>query len=167
MSVAPARVKRTEESGEDPFVERILLASEGRPFSKAAIARTVELARPEGASVHVFSIARVHGVAFGLQTPGLRPSKAEWAEQRAQVTAAIKALKKKGIEAEGHVLGTRKSTRRILDEAAKERCDAIVMGADPDRMRLISDMLWEQEPQRVRRRAKIPVILVVEDGSAG
>jgi nucleotide-binding universal stress UspA family protein len=161
--LALTRSRRTYEAGQDPFVERILLASEGRPFSKAAIARTVELARPEGASVHVFTIARVYGVAFGLQTPGLRPSKAEWAERRAEVTAAVKALKKKGVAAEGHVLGTRKSTRRILDEAAKEGCDAIVMGADPDRFRIISDMLWEQEPQRVRRRAKIPVFLVLDE----
>jgi nucleotide-binding universal stress UspA family protein len=163
VSIALTRVRRTREAGQDPFVERILLASEGRPFSKAAIARTVELARPEGASVHVFTIARVYGVAFGLQTPGLRPSKAEWAQRHAEVTAAVKALKKKGVAAEGHVLGTRKSTRRILDEAAKEGCDAIVMGADPDRFRIISDMLWEQEPQRVRRRAKIPVFLVVDE----
>jgi nucleotide-binding universal stress UspA family protein len=163
VSIALTRVRRAQETGQDPFIERILLASEGRPFSKAAIARTVELARPEGASVHVFTIARVYGVAFGLQTPGLRPSKAEWKERHAEVAAAVKALKKNGVSAEGHVLGTRKSTRRILDEASKEGCDAIVMGADPDRFRIISDMLWEQEPQRVRRRAKIPVFLVVDE----
>ena len=51
--------------------ERILLASEGRAISEAAIARTIELARPGGASVHVFSVARVHGVAFALPNPGL------------------------------------------------------------------------------------------------
>jgi nucleotide-binding universal stress UspA family protein len=147
-------------STEDPLFERILLASEGRAFSAAAIAKTVELARPGNATVHVFSIARVHGVTFGLQTPGLMPTKAEWKEQYALVEKAIRALKKKGVSAEGHVLGTRKSTKKILGEAAKENCDAIVMGADPDRFRLISDMMWEQEPQRVRRRAKLPVYLV-------
>jgi nucleotide-binding universal stress UspA family protein len=114
--------------------------------------------------VHVFSIARVHGVAFGLPNPGLLPTKAEWKQQHALVAKAIARLKRKGIEAEGHVLGTRKATKKILEEARVHECDAIVMAADPDRNRIIADMLWEQEPQRVRRRAKLPVFLVVEDG---
>jgi hypothetical protein len=37
------------------------------------------------------------------------------------------------------------------------------MAADPDRARLIGDMIWSQEPQRVRRRAKLPVFLVVDE----
>jgi nucleotide-binding universal stress UspA family protein len=143
--------------------ERILLASEGRPISDAAIARVVELARPSGASVRVFSIARVHGVGFGLPNPGLLPTKREWDEQRKIVNQAVKRLERKGLEADGHVVGTRKSTKRILQEAQIAECDAIVMAADPDRNRLVGDMLWSQEPQRVRRRAKVPVFLVVEE----
>lgn len=144
--------------------DRILLASEGRPFSDAAIARVVELAKPSEASVRVFSIARVHGVSFGMQTPGLLPTKAEWKEQREIVNRAVKRLERKGIDADGHVVGTRKSTKRILQEAAFAGCDAIVMGADPDRNRVQGDFMWSQEPQRVRRKAKkIPVFLVTED----
>ena len=37
------------------------------------------------------------------------------------------------------------------------------MAADPDRNRVVGNVLWTQEPQRVRRRAKIPVFLVVEE----
>jgi nucleotide-binding universal stress UspA family protein len=142
--------------------KRILLASEGRAISNAAIARVVELAKPAGASVHVFTVARVHGVAFGMPSPGLLPTKREWAEQREIVEKAIKRLKRKGIDATGHVLGTRKATAKIIEEAAKEHCEAIVMAADPDRNRVVADMMWSQEPQRVRRRAKLPVFLVVE-----
>ncbi|MGI8716191.1 MAG: universal stress protein [Solirubrobacteraceae bacterium] len=142
--------------------QRILLASEGRPISAAAVARTIELAGG-GASVHVFSIARVHGVAFGLPSPGLLPTKAEWQQQRDLVAKAVKRLRRKGVEANGHVVGTRKSTKRILAEAATEGCDAIVMTADPDRNRLTGDLLWSQEPQRVRRKAKLPVFLVAPD----
>ena len=93
MSTA-ARVKEPPSAAEGPF-ERILLASEGRTFSDAAIARVVELARSSDASVRVFSIARVHGVAFGMQTPGLLPTKAEWAEQREIVDKAVKRLERK------------------------------------------------------------------------
>jgi nucleotide-binding universal stress UspA family protein len=142
----------------------VLLASEGREISEAAIERAAELARASGGYVRVFSIARVHGVAFGLQTPGLMPTRREWQEQRDIVAKAVKRLKRLGLEADGHVVGTRKSTKRICQEAARWACGAIVMTADPDRFRLVGDMLWTQEPQRVRRRAKVPVHLVV-DGS--
>jgi nucleotide-binding universal stress UspA family protein len=153
---------RSEEWAGQRF-ERILLASEGRAISDAAIARVTELARKPGATVHVFSIARVHGVSFGFPNPGLLPTKAEWREQREIVASAVKRLQRKGIEADGHVVGTRKSTKRICAEAALKQCEAIVMAADPDRNRLIRDLLWSQEPQRVRRKAKVPVFLVVEE----
>ena len=142
--------------------QRILLASEGRPISDAAVARVIELADPSGSSVRVFSVARIHGVSFGLQTPGLFPSKREWAEQRDIVAKAAKRLRRKGIEADGHVFGTRKATKRICEEAAMAKCEAIVMTADADRNRFLADFMWTQEPQRVRRKARIPVFLVLE-----
>jgi nucleotide-binding universal stress UspA family protein len=165
MSLTTPRVRRKQPppSEEPAGFERILLASEGRPISDAAIERVVELARSSDATVRVLSIARVHGVAFGLQTPGLLPTKKEWEEQRKIVDRAVRRLERKGIEADGHVVGTRKSTKRILAEAMLAGCDAIVMAADPDRNRVVGDMLWSQEPQRVRRRAKIPVFLVVTE----
>ena len=52
---------------------------------------------------------------------------------------AVKRLERKGIEADGHVVGTRKSTKRILQEAELAGCDAIVMAADPDRNRVVGD----------------------------
>jgi nucleotide-binding universal stress UspA family protein len=160
-------------AADDPAVDvdrqpqRILLASEGRPFPDAVLARTIELARRSGASVHVFTIARVHGTAFGLPSPGLLPTKREWAEQREIVAQAIKRLERKGIDADGHVFGTRDATKAILKEAAREGCDAIVMAADPDRNRFTGNMMWAQEPQRVRRKAKLPVFLVRDEDAGG
>jgi nucleotide-binding universal stress UspA family protein len=151
------------QSPEEQRFERILLASEGRPIPDAAVERVLELAKRPGATAHVFSIARVHGVAFGMQTPGLLPSRREWEEQREIVAKAVKRLQRKGIEAKGHVLGTRKATKKILEEATREGCDAIVMAADADRNRFIGDMMWTQEPQRVRRKARVPVFLVVDE----
>jgi nucleotide-binding universal stress UspA family protein len=160
-AVAPASGRERLAEGES--FERILLASEGRAIPQAAVDLVIDLVRSSGGSARVFSIARIHGVAFGMQTPGLLPTRQEWAEQREIVRKAIKRLKRAGIEADGHVLGTRKATKRIVQEAVKEGCDAIVMAADPDRNRFIADFLWTQEPQRVRRRAKVPVFLVVEE----
>jgi len=163
MSVSSLRASTVEQPDSDGPFERILLATEGRQISDAAVARVVALARKSGASVHVFSIARVHGTSFGFPSPGLLPTKKEWAERREMVGKIVKRLKRKGIEADGHVLGTRKATKRICERAQEQGCDAIVMTADPDRNRVVADMLWSQEPQRVRRKAKQPVFLVIDD----
>lgn len=139
--------------------EHVLLASEGRAIPQAALLRVAELVAP-GGSVRVLSVARVHGVSFGLPNPGLLPTKREWDQQREQVRSAIRALRKRGIDADGRVVGTRNAAKLICAEADAGGCEAIVMAADPDRPRLLANMLWSQEPQRVRRRAKVPVFLV-------
>jgi universal stress protein family protein len=141
-------------------VDRVLLASEGRGFSAGAI----RFASSLGAPVRVFSIARVYGVAFGFPNPWLAPSRREWQEQRDIVAAAIHALERQGVRADGHIVGTRKATKGILREATRHGCGAIVMAADPPRNRLVADLMWSQEPYRVARRASIPVYLVVENG---
>ena len=75
-----------------------------------------------------FSIARVHGTAFGFPSPGLLPTKSEWQEQR-DLVARGQALRK-GLQAEGEVVGTREAAARICSRPSG-RCDAIVMAADP------------------------------------
>lgn len=162
MSAAPSPALTDDRVSEQRF-DRILLASEGRDIPDSVIARIVELAYKDGSSVHVLSIARVHGVAFGLPNPGLLPTKAEWDEQREIVRKAVNRLRRKGLDADGHVIGTRKATRRICEEAVMKECQAIVMAADPDRGRFVGDTMWTQEPQRVRRKATVPVFLVRED----
>jgi nucleotide-binding universal stress UspA family protein len=143
----------------------ILLASEGRTIPRAAAERAAELARAAGLPVHVFAIARLHGTGFALPNPWLRPNAGEWQVQRDSVAGAIKVLERKGVQADGDILGTRKATRRIVEAAERLGCEAIVMAADPPRHVLVRDFLWSQEPYRVQRKAKIPVHLVV-DGSA-
>jgi nucleotide-binding universal stress UspA family protein len=95
-----------------------------------------------------------------MPNPGLLPNKKEWDEQRGVVAEAVKQLKKRGVDASGQVLATRKVTKHILAEAARYECGAIVMAADRPRNRLVADLMWSQEPYRVQRRARVPVILV-------
>ncbi len=90
------------------------------------------------------------------------PTKKEWAEQREIVDKTIRRLERKGLKAAGHVVGTRNATKKILAEARKEGCEAIIMAADPDRNRVTGNMMWSQEPQRVRRKSKLPVYLVTD-----
>jgi nucleotide-binding universal stress UspA family protein len=142
---------------------RILLATDGRPIPDSTIARVLELAPLWGASVRVFSIVRIYGRSFGLPNAGPLPTKRDWERQRAIVADAVKRLSGKGVEVEGNVVAARKPAKQICAEATKDGCEAIVMAAGPDRNRLLGDMLWSQEPQRVRRRARVAVFLVLDE----
>ncbi len=143
-------------------IKGILLASEGRPFAPKTIDYVAQMAKSAGAFVHILSILRVWGTSLGFPMPGLMPSKREWDECRSRLAGAIEIMERRGVQVRAHALATRKCRKRILAEAERLGCNVIVMAADPPRHWLISDFLWNQEPYRVRRRAKIPVYLVVD-----
>jgi len=141
----------------------ILLASEGRPISQAAMKLAQRMAGIAGAEVHVLSIARVWGTSFGMPHPGLLPNRREMQERHESVASAVTWLRRHNIEASGQVTGTRNAAKRILAEARRRRADAIVMAADPPLHWFVSGMVWSQEPYRVRRLASIPVYLVIDE----
>ena len=140
----------------------MLLASESREIPTSAIDLAARIAKRSGAPVHVFTIARVWGTSYGFPNPGLQPTKREWDEQRHNVAKAIGRLERKGVEARGRVIGTRAGAKRIVKEARRLDCDAIVMAADPPANPVIRNFMWSQEPHRVKRRARVPVLLVVD-----
>ena len=164
--MTPLRRRTQQPDVDDLRVERVLLASEGRVISPEAIDFAARVAQRGGGEVHVFSVARVWGTGLGLPNPGLMPSKREWDEQRTVVGDAVAALERHDVKARGHVLATRKATKRILSEADRLGCEAIVMAADPPRNRFLADLMWSQEPYRVQRRSQIPVYLVTRAGSS-
>ena len=154
--------------GPDPdslTVRAVLLASEDREIPTSAIDLAARIAKRSGAPVHVFTIARVWGTSFGFPNPGLNPTKREWDAQRHNVEKAVGRLERKGVKAQGRVIGTRAGAKRIVKEAQRLGCDAIVMGADAPRNPLIRNFVWRQEPYRVRRRANVPVFLVVDQAA--
>jgi len=149
--------------------KHVLLASEGRKIPDEAIRFAANLARHGQArngqaKVDVLSVARIWGTSFGLPNPGLLPTRKEWDEQRDQVAAAVKVLQRRKVVAAGHVIGARHAGKRIIAEAQRLGCDAIVMAAEAPRHWLIGSLLWSQEPYRVRRRARLPVYVVEVSG---
>ncbi len=64
---------------------------------------------------------------------------------------AIGRLERKGVEADGRVVATRAGAKRIVREARRLDCDAIVMAADPIRNPLIRSFIWS--PGAVARAA--------------
>jgi nucleotide-binding universal stress UspA family protein len=155
----------TEPDPESLSVRAVLLASEDREIPTSAVDLAARIAKRSGAPVHVFTVARIWGTSYGFPNPGLQPTKREWDEQRHNVEKAVGRLERKGVKARGNVIGTRAGAKRIVKEAQRLGCDAIVMGADPIRSPLIRNFIWRQEPYRVRRRANVPVFLVVDQAA--
>ena len=124
------------------------------------LARAVELARAGDGAVHVLAIGRVHGSGFGLPNPGLLPTRKEVEELYDLVDGTVRELERKGLQADGQVLTTRNGAKRIVREALRRRCQAIVMGADPPRGVLVRNFMWSQEPQRVQKMSRVPVHLI-------
>jgi nucleotide-binding universal stress UspA family protein len=145
---------------------RILLASEGRKIPAVAVAFAARLAKNAHGEIHVLSIARIWGSSLGLPHPGLMPNSREWKAQHDLVAEALAGFKRLGIEATGQVLSSRNAGKRILTEARRRGVDAIVMAADGPRHWLINDLVWSQEPYRVRRLAPIPVYLIEADSTS-
>ena len=143
-------------------VGRLLLASEGRSFAPEAIDAAAAWLEADGTML-VLSIARIWGSALGLPNPWLQPSRHEWKAQRDLVAAAIAALEARGVAATGKVVATRNAAGRIVKEVAAGGFEAVVMGADASKRRLVSPLFWDQEPQRVRRLSRLPVLLVGAD----
>jgi hypothetical protein len=114
----------------------VLLASTGQPFSAGSIALAVELA--QGSRIRVVTIARIHGASFGLQHPGLMPTKKEKDAAQALVANAIKRIQRAGGAADGEVVMTRSPGRSfaraarsagvarvIIDQAGERRLDRL------------------------------------------
>jgi hypothetical protein len=110
----------------------VLLASTGKPFTEAAVAEAARLAGglPAG-RVRVITVARVHGSAFGLQHPGLMPSKKEKDAAQAVVTEAIKALQRSGLKADGEVVITRSPGRSFARAARAAGASHVVLDHPP------------------------------------
>lgn len=125
----------------------VVLATDGRPLSARATEQAAQLA--SGGSVAVVTIARIHGFAFGLQNPGLLPTRRERDEQRALVESAIAALKRAKVSADGQVAITRNAGKVIAKVALTRGAPHVVMDAD-GRGRL--RRLVEGDPVRVVRR---------------
>jgi nucleotide-binding universal stress UspA family protein len=154
---------RAQADCEPSTMQRVLLASEGRPFEDDVVDLAASLVHPRTGRVRVLTIARLWGTGLGIPHPGLRPNKSEMAVHEDNVRQAIRRLKASGLRADGHIITTRKPYKAILGEVDRLQSDVIVMGADSQRTWLVGNLMWSQEPYRVRRRAGVPTHLVCSE----
>ena len=129
----------------------VLLATDGRqPLSPEAIERAAELASPDG--VAVLAVAKIYGTQFGLPHPGLMPTKAEVDLRRQWIADAIKALERKGVEADGQLAATRKAIKLIARVAVARSVQHVVV--DQSTQTGVRLMIEGDTGKDVRRRLR-------------
>ena len=147
-------------SGDPSSTYALMVASTGENIDRRVIERVIELAGelPERPVIHVLAIARVWGTALGLQNPGLYPTRKEWQAQVDLVAEAVKALKRRGFEAKGRVVGSRHAAKTIEKIALTAGCEAIVIGAVPTAR--WQRLLRQDEADNLFRHSAVPVFVI-------
>lgn len=138
----------------------LMVASTGERIDPRVIERAIELAGqlPERPVIHVLSIARVWGTALGLQNPGLYPTRKEWQAHVDLVAEAVKAMKLRGFDARGRVVGSRHAAKTIEKAALASGCEAIVIGAVPTAR--WQRLLRQDEADNLFRTSAVPVFVI-------
>lgn len=138
--------------------KRILVPLDGSETSAAALKEALKLAKEQGARVyltHVYERIR-HVVTEGVidLTPSLRR------EGEQLLARALTGARKAGVKATSALVeaGSRRIAAAVVEQAAKEGADLIVMGTHGRRgfERLILGSVAEG----VARRATVPVLLL-------
>ena len=138
---------------------RILLAGSGGPFATEVLDEAVRLAEEQDAKISVLQVLRVWGTGLGLPHPALKPNASEQQAALDTVSAALDHLEAHDVPVSGQlIIGTRHPARSILRHIDRTGMHMVVMGA-PAKRRL-GDWSWANEPYRVARRARVPVVLV-------
>jgi nucleotide-binding universal stress UspA family protein len=141
---------------------RILLAGSGGPFAPEVLDEAVRLAEERDAKVSVLQVLRVWGTGLGLPHPALKPNAREQRDALDTISAALDHLEAHDVPVSGQmIIGTRHPARTILRHIDRTGMHLVVMGAPAKRR--MGDWSWSNEPYRVARKARVPVVLVTTE----
>jgi nucleotide-binding universal stress UspA family protein len=144
--------------------ERILVATDGSPLSKKAVASAVSLAQITGAELVALKVIPRYpqsyfegGVALAASEIG-RIEK-QWAEHgQAIVDAVAKSAMAKGVKVKAMTVKSDIISEAIISAAKKSKCDLIVMSSHGRRG--IKRLLLGSETQQVLTHSHIPVLVL-------
>jgi nucleotide-binding universal stress UspA family protein len=131
---------------------RLLLAVDRFESGQAAVDFTIGLAATSHAEVRVLHVREQPN---SLRVPPLESA----AEARVLVEETLRRLESAGIGAQGSACSEREAhvARRIVEEASRWGCTAIVLGSL--RLRRLSAMRGRGTRERVLRMSPLPVIV--------
>jgi nucleotide-binding universal stress UspA family protein len=138
--------------------KRVLLATDGAPFTDEVLNRVLELAAPEHAKITVVCVAKVFGTSLGLPHPGLQPNRVELEMYRTMTNDAADALRAHGFEVRVAMSKSRNANKMIARWATAKNFHAVVV---PDPVRPNWRRRLEGDPTtEIHRRSGVPVYAV-------
>ncbi len=105
------------------------MASPGKVFSDAAVAKAADLA--DGGAVAVVVVVRLHGYAFGMPNPRLLPTRKEKQVVQANLEKALGDLGRRGLETSGEIAITRNPAKVFVRAAVTQGVKAVVIDSQP------------------------------------
>ncbi len=109
-----------------PGFEKLLIATDGSEFSKAAINEAINIAKACSSKLFVLSVIEINP-EYEAIAPGI-VEKAE-KEMRKHLDSVKSKAVKEGIECEIIIHQGEEPYQYIIDEAAKRKVNAIIMGS--------------------------------------
>ena len=141
--------------------KRILVPTDGSEITAQAIQAAISLARLSGGELFVLSVKEPFPYSAISEMQPVPPQEFYDAQERIaaeRVKEAVDAAGAAGIKCQGHTVEALHPWEAILDHAATQGCDVIVMASHGRRG--VAALLLGSETQRVLLHAKLPVLVV-------
>ena len=141
--------------------KRILVPTDGSEITAKAIQSAIALAQLSGGELFVLSVKEPFPYSAISEMQPVPPQEFYDAQERIaaeRVKEAVDAAGAAGIRCQGHTVEALHPWEAILDHAATQGCDVIVMASHGRRG--VAALLLGSETQRVLLHAKLPVLVV-------
>lgn len=144
--------------------ERILVATDGSPLSRKAVASGVGLAALCGAELIAVKVVPRYPMSYFEGAVAMAPQEVgrietQWAEDGQAVVDAVKlAASKKGLKARAVTVRSDLVAESIVATARKYKCDLIVMASHGRKG--LKRVLLGSETQHVLTHSHVPVLVL-------
>lgn len=141
--------------------KRILVPTDGSEITAKALQQAVDLARLSGGELFVLSVKEPFPYSAISEMQPVPPQEFYDAQERIaaeRVKSAVDFGTAAGVACHGHTVEALHPWEAIIDHAAAQNCDLIVMASHGRRG--VAALLLGSETQRVLLHAKLPVLVV-------
>lgn len=141
--------------------KRILVPTDGSEITAKALQHAIALAKLSGGELYALSVKEPFPYSAISEMQPVPPQEFYDAQERIaaqRVAAAVDAAKAEGVSCQGHTIEALHPWEAILDHAATQNCDIIVMASHGRRG--VAALLLGSETQRVLIHSKLPVLVV-------
>jgi nucleotide-binding universal stress UspA family protein len=143
---------------------KILVATDGSPLSKKAVASGIELAAATGAELVALNVVPRYPTSYfegGISIPTEEVAKTErrWSQRAQEIVDAVRGqAEARGVKSKALVAHSDLVAESIMAAAKRNKCDLIVMASHGRKG--IKRVLLGSETQQVLTHSTIPVLVL-------